>query len=110
MVVESQMLRVGSRMIDLSHLIENNKEKILDIANKRGAYNIRLFGSVARGDFNAKSDIDFLVDFKPGVGLLDWCGLRLDLQDLLGCNVDVATEKTLKSRLKDRVIREAKPL
>jgi len=94
-------------MTILRTLVSNNRNKILDIASKYGASNIRIFGSVARGDDQATSDIDFLVDFRPGTSLIEWSSLRLDLQDLLGCAVDIATEKTLKPRLKPIILSEA---
>ena len=96
--------------MSLLELIKNKKREILDLAAKYGAYNIRIFGSVARGEDDEKSDIDFLVDFKEDVSLLDWGGLLMDLRNLLGRSVDVATEKVLKKRIKDRVLKEAKPL
>jgi predicted nucleotidyltransferase len=94
-------------MIDLFQLIQDKKNEIKAIASKHGAYNIRVFGSVARKDFTRDSDIDFLVNFNPKTSLLDWCSLRLDLEDLLGTRVDVASEKTLKSALKEKVLAEA---
>ena len=90
--------------------LKNKKEEILKIAERHGAYNIRIFGSVARGNADEKSDIDFLVDFKPGIGLIAWSGLWLELEDLLGRKVDIATEKVLKNRIKERALKEAKPL
>ena len=90
--------------------LKNKKEEILQIAEKHGAYNIRIFGSVARGNADEKSDVDFLVDCKPGIGLIDWSGLWLELEDLLGRKVDIATEKVLKNRIKERVLKEARPL
>ncbi len=65
---------------------------------------------MARGDANENSDIDFLVDFKPNTGLLEWSGLWLAWEDLLNHKIDVATEGSLKKRLKDKVLREAIPL
>ncbi len=94
-------------MKDLFNLIQEKKLDIKSIAKRHGAYNVRLFGSVARKDFHDNSDIDFLVDFRPNTSLLDWCSLRLDLEDLLGQKVDVASEKTLKKNLKKRVLGEA---
>jgi predicted nucleotidyltransferase len=94
-------------MTDLFQLIQDKKNEIKAIASKHGAYNIRVFGSVARKNFTKDSDIDFLVNFNPKTSLLDWCSLRLDLEDLLGTRVDVASEKTLKSALKDKVLAEA---
>jgi uncharacterized protein len=94
-------------MIDLFQLIQDKKNEIKAIATKHGAYNVRVFGSVARKNFTKDSDIDFLVNFNPKTSLLDWCSLRLDLEDLLGTRVDVASEKTLKSALKEKVLAEA---
>lgn len=94
-------------MTDLFQLIQDKKNEIKAIATKHGAYNVRVFGSVARKNFTKDSDIDFLVNFNPKTSLLDWCSLRLDLEDLLGTRVDVASEKTLKSALKEKVLAEA---
>lgn len=76
----------------------------------RGAHNVRLFGSVARGEDDDQSDVDFLVDLEPGRSLLDLGGLLMDLQEILGRPVDVVTEKGLRERLRQRVLREAVPL
>jgi predicted nucleotidyltransferase len=97
-------------MTNLRALIDLNRNKILDLATKYGAANVRIFGSVARGEDTDGSDVDFLVDFKTGTSLVEWCSLRLDLKDLLGCDVDIATEKTLKPRLKSRVLNEAQSI
>ncbi len=96
--------------MNISELLKSKKDEILKIAEKHGAYNIRIFGSVARGEADEKSDVDFLVEFKPSVGLIDWSGLWLDLEDLLGRKVDVITEKALKGRIKERVLKEARPI
>ena len=109
-IIQNDLLQLNNKTMSLLQLIKDKKREILDLAEKYGAYNIRIFGSVARGDDDEKSDIDFLVDFKEGVSLLDWGGLLMDLKDLLGHNVDVATEKVLKQRIKDRILREAQPL
>jgi len=69
-----------------------------------------VFGSVARGDASSVSDVDLLVEFEPGRSLLDLVGLELDLQDLLGLHVDVATVASLKDRIRPRVLAEAVPL
>ena len=71
------------------------------------AFNVRIFGSVARGEAGPESDIDFLVEMEPGRTLLDHAGLWIDLQELLGCEVDVVVEPGLKPRIKDRVMRDA---
>ena len=83
------------------------RDQIIAVARSRGAHNIRIFGSVARGDQNHGSDIDFLVDFEPGRSLLDLTGLWLDLETVLGCKVDVVSGRGLKARLASEVMREA---
>lgn len=80
---------------------------IVNLAAQYGAYNVRVFGSVARGEADLDSDVDFLVDLEMGRSLLDLGGLLMDLQELLGCRVDVVTEKGLRQRIRDRVLREA---
>jgi len=82
-------------------------KQIIGLAGKRGAHNIRVFGSVARGDQRYDSDIDFLVDFEPGRSLLDLTGLWLDLEAALGCKVDVVSSRGLKPRLASEVMRDA---
>ncbi len=92
--------------MDIQSLRER-REEILRIAGKHGARKVRIFGSVARGEADAASDLDFLVEMEPGRSLLDLGGLLMDLQDLLGCRVDVVTEKGLRERIRDRVLKEA---
>ena len=87
-----------------------HKKEILTIAKKRGAKNVRVFGSVARREAKECSDVDILIDIEPGTSLLDLGGLLMDLQDLLKCNVDIAIAGSLKPRLKDHVLKEAIPL
>jgi uncharacterized protein len=82
-------------------------EQILAAGRRHGAYNIRVFGSVARGEQLHDSDIDFLVDFEPGRSLLDLTGLLLDLEKLMACKVDVVSARGLKARLASEVMREA---
>ena len=84
-----------------SELLHEKREDILRIASRRGAYNVRVFGSVARGEADAKSDIDLLVDLEPGRSLFDLGGLLMDLQNLLGHEVDVETERGLRERIRD---------
>lgn len=93
-----------------SELLHEKREDILRIASRRGAYNVRVFGSVARGEADAKSDIDLLVDLEPGRSLFDLGGLLMDLQNLLGHEVDVVTERGLRERIRERVLKEAIPL
>ncbi len=80
------------------------------VAARNGAYNVRLFGSVARGEDDERSDIDFLVDLEAGRSLFDLGGLLSDLSALLGRDVDVVTERGLRDRLRERVLEEAIPL
>lgn len=87
--------------------LQQNREDILAIAQKHGAKNVRVFGSVARGEANEQSDIDFLIDYDLDK-ITPWfpAGLLLDLEDFLGFRVDVVTEEGLKPRIKERVIKE----
>lgn len=94
----------------IEDLLENKRREILRLAAQHGARNIRVFGSVARGEADAQSDVDFLVDMESGRSLLDLGGLLMDLQELLGRPVDVVTEKGLRERIRERVLREAVPL
>jgi uncharacterized protein len=82
----------------------------VQIARKHGAYDVRVFGSVARGDVQLDSDIDFLAEMESGRSLLDLGGLVMELQQLLGRPGDVVTERGLKSRIRARVLAEAVPL
>lgn len=88
--------------------ITNRKDEITRIAERYGATNIRVFGSVSRGEADDDSDIDFLVDLEHGRSLLDLGGLLMDLQKLLGRRVDVVTEKGLRPRIRERILREAR--
>jgi predicted nucleotidyltransferase len=95
-----------ARPISLARL-QAERANILRVAAHRGARTIRVFGSVARGDADAQSDVDFLVDLEPGRSLFDLGGLLMDLQNLLGCRVDVVTENGLRERIRKRVLKEA---
>ena len=88
-------------------LLKVNQGEILGLAAKYGARNVRVFGSVARGQADERSDVDFLVEMDPGRSLLDLGGLQVELEALLGCPVDVVTEKGLKPRIRGRVLAEA---
>ena len=91
----------------LAQKLQAQRQAILQIAQTYGASNLRVFGSVARGEDDAASDLDFLVDLEPGRSLFDLGGLVMDLQELLECRIDVVTEKGLKQRIRDRVLQEA---
>ena len=85
--------------------------EILAVVEKHGASDVRVFGSVARGEATEASDVDLLVQ-QDWTQLSSWGGMGLivELEDLLGCKVDVATEDELKPRIKARILREAIPL
>lgn len=80
--------------------------EILRICDKHGARNVRIFGSLARGEADELSDIDFLVELEPGRSLLDLGGLQYELEALLRCRVDMVTERGLKRRIKELALRE----
>lgn len=94
----------------INRLLQAKREEILSIAGKHGALNVRVFGSVAKGKADAESDIDLLVDTEPGRTLFDLSELLIELQELLGRDVDIVTEKELHSRIRDRILKEAIPL
>lgn len=94
----------------LENLSADKRAEILLIAARHGARNVRIFGSVARDEAGRDSDLDVLVDLEPGRSLFDLGSLLMELQDLLGCRVDVVTEKGLRPRIRERVLREALPL
>ena len=96
--------------MQIDGLLRSKRQEILKVAARHGARRLRVFGSVARGQATPGSDVDFLVEMEPGRSLFDLGGLLMDLQDLLGCPVDVVTEKGLRARIRDRVLREAVPL
>lgn len=91
-------------------LVKLRRQEILAIALHYGARNVRIFGSIARREARPDSDIDFLVEMEPGRSLFDLGGMLYDLQELLGVEVDVVTEKGLRARLREQVLREAVPL
>jgi len=94
----------------VNEVLRQKREEILRLCTKYGARNIRVFGSAARGEAEAKSDVDFLVEMEPGRSLLDLGGLQYELEELLGRRVDLVTERGLKVRIRQRVLQEAIPL
>ena len=91
-------------------LIKLRRQEILAIAHRYGARNVRVFGSVARGEARPDSDIDFLVEMEPGRSLFDLGGMLYELQELLGVQVDVVTRNGLRARIREQVLGEAIPL
>ena len=96
--------------MDLRTLQSEKREAILEACARYGARKVRIFGSVARGEAGPDSDVDVLVEFEKGRSLFDHAGLLLDLEAILGCKVDVVSERGLRERIRDRVLREAVPL
>jgi uncharacterized protein len=101
----SRVLTMG-----IEELLSENRPAILRAAKAHGAGNARVFGSVARGEASANSDVDLLVDLEPGRSLLDHAALVIELEALLGRKVDIAIARGLRSRIRDRVLKEAIPL
>ena len=91
-------------------LLELKREEILCIAARHGASNVRVFGSVARGEAGPESDVDLLIELEPGRTLLDHVALLQDLEDILSLKVDVVNERALHHCIRDQVLREATPL
>ncbi|MCD4782724.1 MAG: nucleotidyltransferase family protein [Candidatus Eremiobacteraeota bacterium] len=83
------------------------RSEILNITDKWGAYNVRVFGSFARGEADEDSDIDLLVNLKPGFTLMDLGGLLMDLQEFLGRKIDATTDGGLHWYIKDKILKEA---
>jgi uncharacterized protein len=96
--------------MSLLEIIELNRERIRQLAQQHGAGNVRVFGSVARGEDSAGSDVDFLVDIVGQTSSWFPSGLALDLEVVLGRRVDVLTERSLHPLLRDRVLKEARPV
>ena len=94
--------------LGIEDLLADRREQILAIADRHGAYNVRVFGSVARGEARINSDVDFLIDYRLEK-ITPWfpAGLMLDLEALLQRKVDVATVDMLKERMRDRILQEA---
>lgn len=91
-------------------MVKQKRREILQIAGRYGAKNVRIFGSVARGEADELSDIDFVVELEPGRTLFDLGGLQMDLETSMGSPVDVVTEKGLKARIRSTVLKEAIPV
>ncbi|MBI2231539.1 MAG: nucleotidyltransferase family protein [Deltaproteobacteria bacterium] len=96
--------------MDIAQILETKKEDILQIAAKHGARNVRVFGSVARGEARPDSDVDLLVEVGPNRTPFFPGGLVADLEELLGKKVQVVTPEGLHWYIRDRVLEEAVPL
>ncbi|MCC6765746.1 MAG: nucleotidyltransferase family protein [Deltaproteobacteria bacterium] len=96
--------------MDVVDLLARHRPEILRLAEAHGARNVRLFGSAARGEAGDESDIDVLVTMEPGRSLLDLVGLSQDLEQLLGRQVDVVSDRGLSPYLRDHILAEARAL
>jgi uncharacterized protein len=96
--------------MNIDDLLREKREDILRITSRHGARNVRIFGSAARGQAGPESDVDFLVRLEPGTTLIRHAALIRELKRLLGRDVHVVSERALRERIKDRVMREAVPL
>lgn len=94
----------------MSPTIDEIRRKVAEPMSRRGVVRAGIFGSVARGEATVSSDVDFLVDFEKGRTLVDLSGLRLDLCEILGRDVDVATRGSLHPKLRDQILKELVPV
>jgi predicted nucleotidyltransferase len=96
--------------MNIEDVIGDKRSTVLAIAARHGAKNVRIFGSLARGEADDASDVDVLVDMEPGRSLMDMGAMLMELQELLHRHVDVVTTAGLRERIRERVIREAVPV
>ena len=87
--------------------LKNKRNEIIKLAAEHGARNLRVFGSFARGEATPESDLDILINLEPGRTLLDLIAVKQDLEDLLGCAVDVVTEDAVSPHIRDQVLKDA---
>ena len=90
--------------------VRDKRQVLIALANRCKAENVRVFGSVARGEANEESDLDLLVHFRDGASLFDLIDLKEEAEKLLGLDVDVVSDGGLSPYLKDRILNEARPL
>jgi len=93
-----------------SAILRAYRQQILDLATRHGARDVRVFGSLARGEGGESSDLDLLVTLVEGRSLLDLIGLKQDIEDLIHRSVDVVSERALSPYLREQVLSEAIPL
>ncbi|PZS01099.1 MAG: hypothetical protein DLM70_12490 [Chloroflexi bacterium] len=98
------------RVTSTDDTLYDKRADIVRVAQRHGASSVRVFGSVARGEAGPRSDVDLLVELEPGRTLLDQAALQIELEELLGRHVDVVTERSLKPRIRERVLRDAHSL
>ena len=96
--------------MNLEELRKTWREEIIRLAGKYGARNVRVFGSLARGESGTGSDLDLLVEMEPGRSYLDLVGLWQELEERLGRKVDVITDGGVSPHLREKIYKEAVPL
>lgn len=96
--------------LGIADIIGDKRKDILRLAAKYGAYNVRVFGSVARGEARQDSDVDFLVEFSPNYTLLDQAGLVVSLRNLLGRPVEITNAAYLRDEMRASILKDAQPL
>jgi len=96
--------------LNFDFISQNYREAILNLADKYNAENVRIFGSVARGEAKESSDIDILVHFRKGASLLDEAALDHELNKLLNCRVDLVADDSIKEELKPYILNDLRPL
>lgn len=106
----SSATSIRGRLGPQAKTLRHGRRRLLDAAEKHGVGKVRVFGSIARGEAEATSDVDLLVDLKPGRTLLNLAGFRREAAEILGLPVDVATVDMLKERIRDTVLSEALPI
>lgn len=97
-------------VMGVDELLRKQRQPILELASRHGARNVRVFGSVVRGEASEASDVDLLVDMEEGRSLLDLVGFWQDVEDLLGVKVDVVTDGGISPYMKTKIYAEAVPL
>jgi hypothetical protein len=103
-------MEYNSAIMSTLKILQSKRAEILTLAAKHGASNVRLFGSILRGEDHENSDVDLLVDMQDTRSLFDLIGLQQDLEKILGRKVDVLTENGINRHLRDRILSEAAPL
>lgn len=109
-IVPAPDRQLGLPDTPLGRRLRRRRRSIIEMSAKRGAHNVRVFGSVARGEDTAASDVDFLVDLDSGVGVIALTALKRELTELVGVDVDVVPAETLKARIRAEVLAQAIPL